>query len=68
MKDYKFNSHGLLCLVWKKKPSLDRNVDSEKLKRQLCRIFDLQGCLQPSRNCSLQRDSCNQNYAEVILW
>ena len=25
----------------KKKPSLDRNVDSEKLKRQLYRISDL---------------------------
>ena len=38
---HKFNSCALLCLLWKKKPSLDRNVYSEKLKRQLYRIFDL---------------------------
>ena len=29
---HKFNSRGLRCLLWKKKPSLDRNVDSEKLR------------------------------------
>ena len=38
---HKFNSRVLPCLLWKKKPSLDQNVDSEKLKRQLYRIFDL---------------------------
>ena len=41
LRGHKFNSRALLCLLWKKKPSLDRNVDSEKLKRRLYRIFDL---------------------------
>ena len=29
---HKFNLRALPCLLWKKKPSLDRNVDSEKLE------------------------------------
>ena len=41
LRGHKFNSHALPCLLWKKKPSLERNVDSEKLKRRLYRIFDL---------------------------
>ena len=36
---HKFNSRVLPCLLWKKKP-LEQNVDSEKLKRRLYRIFD----------------------------
>ena len=38
---HKFNSRALLCLLWNKKPSLERNVDSEKLKRRLYTIFYL---------------------------
>ena len=37
---HKFNLRALPCLLWKKKPSLDRNVASEKLKMRLYRIFD----------------------------
>ena len=36
---HKFNSRALLCLLWNKKPSLERNVDSEMLKGRLYRIF-----------------------------
>ena len=36
---HKFNSRALPCLLWKKN-SLEQNVDSEKLKRRLYRIFD----------------------------
>ena len=37
---HKFNLRALPCSLWKKKPSLEQNVDSEKLKRRLYRIFD----------------------------
>ena len=37
---HKFNPCALLCLLWKKKPALDRNFDSEKLKTRLYRIFN----------------------------
>ena len=33
LRGHKFNSRALPCLLWEKKPSLERNVDSEKLKR-----------------------------------
>ena len=35
LRGHKFNSRALPCLLWKKKPSLEQNVDSEKLKRRL---------------------------------
>ena len=31
LRGHRFNSRALLCLLWRKKPSLDRNVDSEKV-------------------------------------
>ena len=40
LRGHKFNSRAFPCLLWKKKPSLEQNVDSEKLKRRLYRIFD----------------------------
>ena len=33
LRSHKFNLRALPCLLWEKKPSLERNVDSEKLKR-----------------------------------
>ena len=39
LRSHKFNSRALPCLLWKKKPSLEQNVDSEKLKRRFYRIF-----------------------------
>ena len=32
LRGHKFNSRALPCLLWKKKPSLEQNVDLEKLK------------------------------------
>ena len=40
LRGHKFDSRAFPCLLWKKKPSLEQNVDSEKLKRRLYRIFD----------------------------
>ena len=40
LRGHKFNSRALPCLHWKKETSLEQNVDSEKLKRRLYRIFD----------------------------
>ena len=40
LRGHKFNSRALPCLLWKKKPSLEQNVDSEKLKRRLYKIFN----------------------------
>ena len=40
LRGHKFNSRALPCLLWKKKPSLEQNVDSEKLKRRLYKICD----------------------------
>ena len=39
LRGHKFNSRALPCLLWNKKPSLERNVDSEMLKGRLYRIF-----------------------------
>ena len=40
LRGHKFNSRALPCLRWKKETSLEQNVDSEKFKRRLYRIFD----------------------------
>ena len=32
LRGHKFNSRALPCLLWKKKPSLERNVDSKVKK------------------------------------
>ena len=39
LRSHKFNFRAPPCLLWKKKP-LEQNVDSEKLKRRLYRVFD----------------------------
>ena len=39
LRSHKFNLRAPPCLLWKKKP-LEQNVDSEKLKRRLYRVFD----------------------------
>ena len=57
LRGHKFDSRALPCFTQctleKKDPSLERNVDSEKLKRRLYRIFDL---YSQSSYCSLERD------------